>query len=280
VDFTDFSLDGTAGILLDDYNASLAIKQLCDIAIVDEEKPSSYEGIIHTRFKPKADDTVTVNASRAAPSRPAPSKLDAEHEKFKLQYIAACSARNNQFFTQAREALVKHRQKTEPLLANLILEMRAAIIEERKARGESPVDRGAFANEFDALLQVPKVRTVSSGPGTINIYTEMLHCADPSSGKLHEIGECLIKIYIDGHADGVRWFNLTRRTDALLNQQQAPSVLNSGRACFSDIRENFPDLIASMQFSTVALLAIAFIEQLNAEDLTAEQIIKWPVSGR
>ena len=154
--------------------------------------------------------------------------------------IAASTRRSEELFAQTREALIQLRQKTESLQTSIVLELRAAAMAERKANGLAPIDREAYAREFDALAQVAKVRAVLSEPGSINIYTEMLHSSNPLTGKRHEIGAFLIKIYLDGQADGVRWFNLTRRINAARNQQQAPSVLTSGRACFAEIRESFP----------------------------------------
>ena len=41
-----------------------------------------------------------------------------------------------------------------------------------------------------------------------------------------------------------------------------------------------PDLIANMQLSAIATLAIDFIEQVNVEDAAGERIDQWPVSGK
>lgn len=261
--FTDFILGGTSGILLDTDNADRALTTLSLVSA--DEKPSNYEGIVR----------VTLKANQSAAST-----LDAVHAKFRQQYIAASSRRSEELFAQTREALIQLRQKTESLQTSIVLELRAAAMAERKAKGLAPIDREAYAREFDALAQVPKVRAVLSEPGSINIYTEMLHSSDPRTGKRHEIGAFVIKIYLDGQADGVRWFNLTRRINAARNQQQAPSVLTSGRACFAEIRESFPDLIANMQLSAIATLAIDFIEQVNVEDAAGERIDQWPVSGK
>ena len=174
--------------------------------------------------------------------------------------------------------MIEHHQIIEVTQANLIAEIRAALKEEREAAGQSLIDQTAYSSEFEALLLVEKVRDVRIEPGIIALKTEMLYAFDRHSKRRHEIGEFLIKVYFSGQDDAVRWFNLTRRVDASQEQPQAnaPNVLNDGRAFFSDIREVYPDLIANMQFSTVARMAIEFIEQVDVEETAGARIYKWP----
>jgi hypothetical protein len=233
-----------------------------------DEKPTQFHGIKRISLKPAAN---TQNLKPA---------LDPVHARFRQLYVAACMGRHSDLFAQARQALIQYRTQFETLQSQLILELRATTLEERKAKGLTAVDRDALADEFDALMQLEKVRSVTCEPGAINVYTKMLQCVNPNTSTRHDIGEFLIKIYIDGQADAVRWFNLSHCLDAARSQQQAPNVWNSGRASFSDIRDNFPDLIACMQFSVVTMLAIEFIEQTTERDELTDHIAKWPIADK
>lgn len=267
--FDWFSLAGLSGILLDE-EATARAASLLELSAL-KERQTEFDGIVSVSYECRKVDAASASQAR--------SQLDAEHEKFKAQYVAACSARQDELFDNIKDELLRRRQVVEQLQNKLILELRAEMIAERKAKGLSAFDREALLAEYDALLAAPKVRKVTMDAGIINVYTDMLQCSSPDTGKLHDIGEFLIKIYLDGQADGVRWFNLTRTVDAARLKQQAPLVLTSGRALFSDTRGNFPDLIAQMQFAAAAMLAVSYIEQIAGEDPGAEQVNRWPLSG-
>jgi len=214
----------------------------------------------------------------ASPTQPA-AQLDSVHAAYRQQYIAACVVREDEENKALMKEMIQRRVLVEQLQSNLVLELRAAMLAERQAKGLPVCNRSELLAEFDALLAVPKVRSVKVESGVIAITTDMLQCPAPESGLVHDIGQFVIQINVAGQADSVRWYNLTSARDAGRKSQQGPLVLASGRALFSDAKENFPDLIAQMQFSTVAMLAIMFIEQLAGDDCNADFINQWPVSG-
>ena len=221
-------------------------------------------------------------ASASASQAPAQSvvrQIDDAHLAYKQQYVAACAKREDEDGAFKNKELVKRRSIVEQLQISLILELRAAMLAERKAKGIKACDRSALFDEFDAMQSLPKVASVNVENGVILVTTDMLKCVAPDTGKTHDIGRFLIKIFIDGQADSVRWINLDAAKHAGRKGQQAPLVLASGRALFSDMRENFPDLIAQLQFSAATMLAIDSIEQISGEDPNAEFLNKWPLAN-
>jgi hypothetical protein len=218
------------------------------------------------------------SSSSAPPAPTGPRQLDATHQTYKQQYVNACSKREDEDGAFKQKDLVKRRAVVEQLQVRLILELRAAMLAERKAKGVKACDRSALFDEFDTLTSLPKVASVNVENGVILVTTDMLSCANPDTGARHDIGRFLIKIFINGQGDSVRWHNLDAAQNAGRKGQQAPLVLASGRALFSDMRENFPDLIAQMQFGAAAMLAIDSIEQISGEDPNVEFLNKWPVA--
>ena len=227
---------------------------------------------------PQASAAATAAASAAA-QPVALRQLDDAHFAYKQQYVAACAKREDEDGAFKQKELVKRRGVVEQLQTSLVLELRAAMLAERKAKGMRACDRSALFDEFDSLKSLPKVASVNVENGVILVTTDMLQCTSPESGQKHDIGRFLIKIFIGGQADSVRWTNLDAAKNAGRKGQQAPQVLASGRALFSDMRENFPDLIAQLQFSAAAMLAMDSIEQISGEDPNLEFLNKWPLAN-
>jgi len=212
-------------------------------------------------------------ASTAAPGEIVYNDSQIEHRR---KYMLACASRMDEVVVSARNALIEQRKALEMQEAKLVQLLRVKAIAARRARGLSLCDSAEFAREFEALTKLPKVKEVRIDPRVIRITTETLFVTLPGTSDRHEIGRFKISIQMDGQGDSIRWVNLDATIDGCVKNQQAPQVLRSGRAFMSEIKESFAELIANAQFTTVAQLAIEFIEQVDVNDPTGAHISKWP----
>jgi hypothetical protein len=272
---TDMHIDGQDGIMLDEENKNFALRIL---GVAEKsQKATSYAGIVLVIYG-KAEEG---EANKAKPNavevkRRTLAALDADHERYRQLYMAACSSRINELIAQNRQDLITRRQNVEKIQRDLIRELRALRLTEGRSCGMGVIDRDVFLSEFDALVSVPRVKDIRVEDGSISVYTETLFADDPRSGKRHELGDFVIQFLTDGQADCVRWYNLTRRINAGRDMQQAPHVYNSGRSSLHMIKDSLVDLVSEMQFAVAAQLAIDFIEQVDVEEPDGAQLDKWP----
>ncbi|MBX9690625.1 MAG: hypothetical protein K2X27_28175 [Candidatus Obscuribacterales bacterium] len=185
----------------------------------------------------------------AIAQRDARAKVKAEQsaaqKEYRKLYIHACAQRVESMQRESLGEIASLRAQVEKAQTELVGALRLRALKLKLTQRKRICERKALQSEFEALLKLPKVSGLRVESGAVSIFTQPLYCSDPKSKTKHEIGRFQIKIYLDGRSDGVRWFNLSRQEDACHKKQQAPNVLASGRAYFSDIRESFPDLIAA-----------------------------------
>ena len=196
-------------------------------------------------------------------------------------YVSECSARFEKTVRGTKKKISSGTEEIKRLQQSLVKKIREVKGAERKLEQLSASKGGElekYGEEFDKLFSVRGVRDVLVADGVIKVFTDILYCADPRSGKRHEIGAFRIEIYTSGANDGVRWFNLTRRVDAYENGMQAPHVFPSGKACLGNTEEVFPELIANYEFAVAAMVAIQFVKSVNTDDSAGRYIDNWPVA--
>lgn len=201
-------------------------------------------------------------------------------EQNRKRYIEACGQRTKKTLDSLRKDVVDAKSNIEKYQKSLIQEI--CRLQENKSRlsylesdGKSELEK--YGLEFDKLISLPKVIDVNVTDKSIQVLTDILYCADPRTGKVHEIGEFRIEIYPAGK---IRWFNLTRRIDGNKSDMHAPHVFPDGKACLGNAEEVLPELIANYEFSVVAMLAIQFIESVNVDDDAGKHINKWPEAAK
>ena len=133
-----------------------------------------------------------------------------------------------------------------------------------------------FAAEFDRLRDVRGVKNVTVAGNLVMLNTDILCAQHPQSGASHEIGKFLVVINLHGGKSPVRWLNGTRRVDGLRPAMNAPGVYSDGTPIFDEIQETMLELIARLELSIVAELAIQFIESVTS-DLSGTHLAKWPL---
>jgi HPt (histidine-containing phosphotransfer) domain-containing protein len=279
--FSDMVIGDQNGLLFDETNKNFALQVL---GFVEKKQAATvYDGIIQVVYGPAEATATEGDKSTAGPSKKTDvvkakrPELDAEHQKYRELYIAACSSRVSELVVQNRQVLSTERSQIERLQHELVRELRAIRIEEGRAHGAPLIDRETYAREFDAIFDVPKVKDVSVEDGVISVYTETLFAYDNRSRKNHELGAYVIQFFTDGQADCVRWYNQTRRVHAGRSDQHAPHVYTSGRSSLHAIKDSIVDLVAELQFAVATQLAIDFIEQVDVDEPDGAHLDRWPL---
>ncbi|MCC7531767.1 MAG: hypothetical protein IT342_24905 [Candidatus Melainabacteria bacterium] len=191
----------------------------------------------------------------------------------RARYIELCSARLGDMARQAMAKINNRKLKLGPAQEVFVKNARHHFV----GATNLPEDalRKRFADEYDRLTAVDKVKAVRVTNGALLVFTHPLIATNPRGGRKHELGEYMIVIRTDGVDDGVRWFNSTRRVRTVQPGMNAPRVYPDGTACIDEIKETLLELIAQFEFATVAELAIQFVETTGEDDLS-KFIEKWP----
>lgn len=135
-----------------------------------------------------------------------------------------------------------------------------------------------LANEFDAVLSIPKVRGVEFHKDAwLLVKTDMIFCTDPRTGSKHEIGEFDIYIPIEGPS--IYWKNRTRHIKTPNGVMNAPHVNNEGLACLGNAKDEVHMLLRGRHYAAAIELAIAFVEAVNVNDSWGKYINKWPLAA-
>jgi len=128
--------------------------------------------------------------------------------------------------------------------------------------------------EFDSLLRIKKVKDVQVTETELVVETGTLYCADPRTGRLHEIGKFRIQIPFE-QPEWMRFLNLTRTVSG----RHAPHVGATGIPCLGTTKDQFPQLIREREFTSVVNLAILFLESVNVNDAWGRYIDEYPVAA-
>ncbi len=194
-------------------------------------------------------------------------------------YVKECSKRFEKTLEGTRKAIKDGNAAVAKLQVELVKKIRETRGAERKLEqmeSSREAQTEGYAQEFNKLLQVPKVRRVEAKEGKVIVYTDVLFCTDPRTGICHEIGAFRIELVADM---GIPyWFNLTRSVDGYNNRMQAPHIYSNGQACLGNAAEIFPELIGNYEFAAAAMVAIQFVESVNTDDTAGKHIDKWPVA--
>lgn len=193
------------------------------------------------------------------------------------QYVRECAKRFEKTVEGTKRAIETGHAEVRRMQDALVKKIRETHGSERKLEqleARRPNETEKYGQEFDKLLNVPKVLDLQAGEGVISVFTDTLFCTDPRSGKRHEIGKFRIELSTQGCS--VRWFNLTRRIAAYKSDQMAPHIWSDGSACLGNTGEIFPELLGNYEYAAAAVVAIQFAESVNVDDAAGKFIDRWP----
>jgi hypothetical protein len=124
--------------------------------------------------------------------------------------------------------------------------------------------KAAFlTSEIKAIEALPNVEKVILKTSHIGIYTRTMFC------NFHQLGRFFITLPLNTD-ELVRMYNLSNRP----NGYMAPHVDDDSLPCLGNMCEVFPELIGSREWSTLASLAIQFLEAYNDSNYTDDD--NWP----
>ncbi len=230
------------------------------------EQATEYEGFFLLTLTFTPVHTVVTGNSRGR-------QYDMATTASRARYIELCSARLGDMAKQAMAKINNRKLKLGPAQEVFVKNARHHFVGSTSLPEDALKQR--FADEYDRLIAVDKVKAVRVTNGALLVFTHPLIATNPKGGKRHELGEYMIIIRTDGVDDGVRWFNSTRRVRTVQPGMNAPRVYPDGTACIDEIKETLLELIAQFEFATVAELAIQFVETVGEDDLS-KFIDKWP----
>lgn len=230
------------------------------------EQATEYEGFFLLTLTFTPVQTVVTGNSRGR-------QYDMATTASRARYIELCSARLGDMAKQAMAKINNRKLKLGPAQEVFVKNARHHFVGSTSLPEDALKQR--FADEYDRLIAVDKVKAVRVTNGALLVFTHPLIATNPKGGKRHELGEYMIVIRTDGVDDGVRWFNSTRRVRTVQPGMNAPRVYPDGTACIDEIKETLLELIAQFEFATVAELAIQFVETVGEDDLS-KFIDKWP----
>lgn len=239
-----------------------------------EEKHTDYEGMVEVVLKLRA--TSAVKTKEPVREQPLVRKVNPAIEKARLAYIKASKQRLKAQLDSAQASLDKLQLRLPDLGGKLAGLTRRDFL--RTVPADQEELRARSLEEFRRLRAVPKVLAARVVNGAILVYTDVLH-ATGVDGDTREIGSFLIVIGTAGGNLPIRWFNQTRQVHALKPSMQAPYVLQDGSPVVHEMQETFIQLIAQLEFSVVAELAIQFIETVNSDE-PGKFHNCWPLSTR
>lgn len=201
-------------------------------------------------------------------------KHEKERQESRRRYIKACESRTKEFLDGATKVAGEYRKKLSGLKSRFVRTKRDEVFE-GKIDGNEAAAQHILA-ELERVRMVRGVQAVHIVPNRVLIATDILCATDSETGFRHEIGQFLITVYLDGSNDGVRWQNNSRRVNAVRENMQAPTVFSDGQGASSEIHATILELVARLELSTVAELAVQFIE--NPEDNEyGRHVNKWPL---
>jgi hypothetical protein len=124
--------------------------------------------------------------------------------------------------------------------------------------------KAAFlTSEIKAIEVLPNVEKVILKTDYIGIYTKTMFC------DLYQLGRFFITLPLDTDKP-VLMYNLTNRQ----SDYMAPHVDDDGMPCLGNMCEVFPELIGNREWSTLASLAIQFLETCNNSNYIDAS--RWP----
>jgi hypothetical protein len=257
------------GIMIEETQLDLALSVL---NATGTKTKSKYENVYKLKLtfkKRKKQESKKEEVDEEARQR------EAERLQYRKRYIKACESRTKAILDAAASTATGNRKKLSGAKQRFVTSKRAEVFGSSKIAGNENAAQ-VLVSELERVRMVQGVQGVHVVPNRLLISTEILCATDPETGFRHEIGQFLITVYLDGSEDGIRWQNNSRLVDGVRERMQAPTVFSDGRAGAAEIHATIMELIARLELSTVAELAIQFIE--NPEDNEYGKFVsKWPL---
>ena len=179
-------------------------------------------------------------------------------------------------FKEARTRIEQLSSEIEQFQSNLVLKLRERTNKMILVETPESVNLDQRANKMIRdLYALNHVTGVDIKDKAVHVNTDKIFVDDPRTKRKHELG--CFRIEIDsGNNRQVRIFNTTRKIRAYERDMQAPHVFHDGRPCLGDLVQSLPEAQAKHDYSTIALLCIMFLENVNTDDPAGKYVHYWP----
>lgn len=238
---------------------------------------TGYEGVYKLKltFKNPADKGGKSDKDAGAVLDEETLKREKERQESRRRYIKACESRTKEILAAATNTSQSTRKKLTGAKQRFVTNKRTEVFGTTKLAGNENTAQ-TLVTELERVRMVRGVQAVHVVPNRLLISTEILCATDPETGFRHEVGQFLITVYLDGSNDGIRWQNNSRRVDGVRERMNAPTVFSDGTAGAAEIHATIMELIARLELSTVAELAIQFIESPEDNEY-GKYVSNWPL---
>lgn len=129
--------------------------------------------------------------------------------------------------------------------------------------------------KLEEILNNKKIEKVEINNTTITMFTKPLICR-ASNGGLYDVGA--FKIAFNAQGAGVRFFTLDnkyKRRSYWGDNCQHPHVSDTGSACLGNSAEPIAILNSQYEYSSIADICVAFLEQANLDDCAGRHVGNW-----
>jgi len=131
-----------------------------------------------------------------------------------------------------------------------------------------------YGLEFDKIVRHSKVKAVRFEDGFFHVLTDDLFIDNQRDGTFHHLGRFDISLSAGG---GLKFVNLTQTIEGYSPNMHAPHVFEGGSACYGNLEEIIPSLIAAGEYASIIFMGIAFLESVDTQDAAGRYVNRWPV---
>jgi hypothetical protein len=271
--------DWADGVLVNDRAA--LVRSMAALGTTAIELPSQFPDLIDVVLQPQYEDETTAAPretpawaralGRTEPVKP-PAPPNDVHARARQAYVELCRIRLEKLRESARNlAAPRHGELRKAALKFVELTRRATFA------GMSDEElRSKIRQEMEQIRENPKVSEVRAVVGGIVVQTRDLLVTDPATNSEINLGKFTIWMRLETDNPEILWFNQMRRVDGKIKKgMNAPYVFADGHASVGDASQPMLDLIARLELSALADLAVQFIENIDEEQALNVDLKHW-----
>lgn len=190
-------------------------------------------------------------------------KTEKERKESKAAYVRECGRRLGRIREETKKGIRDTENSLEAASRQIVeltrrlenLRLKQAQIEESNKAMEEK-----FSEEYEKLLQVPKVRRVKVADGIVSVFTDTVFLEH--DGKTWELGDYRIDIYTNGT---LKIVNTRVRELSSSERFHHPHVFerDGSNVCLGNIRDGVMRLIGMYEYSVAAQILVEFLHTMT-----------------
>ena len=215
-------------------------------------------------------------------------KLTVECDRSKFIDQSASGA--NAYIEEIEEKLTEVMETTKKLQQELVdaLKMQRQLHEIVSAFDRDKYNaeqRQKAEDRFRQVMLMPKIKSMYvEDDGKLTILTHSIHCMDPRTKKLHDIGKLMVTLNMltssYSSKGNVVVKNLSHMVEGYGGHAMvAPHIYEDGHMCHGSLLSMITQHYAERDVYAIMQDLFAFFESVNVDDPAGKEISKWPVVG-